>query len=46
MARAQEVKSEGVKLSQTEAPTPEESPQLEARGSGKTLLTKMAPNRE
>ena len=33
-------------MSQTEAPTPGESPQLEVRGSGKALLTKMAPNRE
>ena len=38
-ARAQEEKSEGAKVSQTEAPTPGESPQLEARGSGKALLT-------
>ena len=33
-------------MSQTEAPTPGESPQLEAGGSGKALPTKMAPNRE
>ena len=45
-AQAQEEKSEGAKVSQTEAPTPGESPQLEAGGSGKALPTKMAPNRE
>ena len=33
-------------MSQTETPTPGESPQLEMGGSGKALLTKMAPNRE
>ena len=44
--RAQEEESEGVKVFQTEAPTPGESPQLEVGGSGKALLTKMAPNRE
>ena len=33
-------------VSQTEAPTPEEPPELEVGGSGKVLLTKMAPNRE
>ena len=46
MARAHEEKSEGAKVSQTEAPTPGESPQLEMGGSGKELLTKMAPDRE
>ena len=46
MAQAQEEKSEGVKVSQTEAPTPGESPQLEAGGSGTTLPTKMVPDRE
>ena len=46
VARAQEEKSEGTKVSQTEAPTPGESPQLEAGGSDKELLTKTAPNRE
>ena len=46
MARAQEERSEGVKVFQTEAPTPGESPQLEMGGSGKALPTKMAPNRE
>ena len=33
-------------MSQTEAPTPGESPQLEAGGSGKALLTKMVPDRK
>ena len=46
MASAQEEKSEGVKVSQTEAPTPGESPQIEAGGSGKALPTKMVPDRE
>ena len=46
VAQAQEEKSEGAKMSQTEAPTPGESPQLEVGGSGKALLTKMAPDRE
>ena len=46
MARAQEEKSKGAKVSQTEAPTPGESPQLEAGGSGKILPTEMAPNSE
>ena len=46
VARAQEETSEGAKVSQTEAPTPGESPQLEAGGSGKAPLTKMVPNRE
>ena len=46
VARAQEEKSEGVKVSQTEAPTPGESPQLEVGGSGKALPTKTVPNRE
>ena len=46
VAGAQEEKSEGVKVSQTEAPTPGESPQVEVEGSGKALPTKMAPNRE
>ena len=45
-ARAQEEESEGVKVSQTEAPTPGESPQLEVGGSDKALPTKMAPDRE
>ena len=46
VARAQEEKSEEAKVSQTEAPTPGESPQLEVGGSGKALPTKMAPDRE
>ena len=46
VARAQEEKSEGSKVSQTEAPTPGESPQLEAGGSGKALPTKTVPDRE
>ena len=33
-------------MSQTEAPTPGESPQLEVGGSGKKLPTEMAPNSE
>ena len=39
-------KVRGGEVSQTEAPTPGDSPQLEVGGSGKALLTKMAPNRE
>ena len=39
-------RSEGVKVSPTEAPTPRESPQLEVGGSGKALPIKTAPNRE
>ena len=46
VARAQEEKFEGAKVSQTEAPTPWESPQLEAGGSGKALPTKMVSDRE
>ena len=46
MARAQEEKLKGAKASQTEAPTPGESPQLEVGGSGKTLPTEMAPDSE
>ena len=46
VARAQEEKPEGVKVSQTEAPTLGESPQLETGGSGKVLPTNMEPNRE
>ena len=45
-AQAQEEKSKGAKVSQTEAPTPGESPQLEVGGSGEALPTKTAPNRE
>ena len=33
-------------VSQTEAPTSEEPPELKAGGSGKALPTKMAPDRE
>ena len=46
VTQAQEERSKGAKASQTEAPTPGEPPKLEARGSGKALPTKMAPNRE
>ena len=46
VARAREEESKGAKVSQTEAPTPGESPQLEVRGIGKTLPTEMAPNSE
>ena len=46
MAQGREGRSEGAKVSQTEAPTPWESPQLEAGGSGKALPIKTAPNRE
>ena len=46
VARAQEEKSEGAKTSQTEAPTPGESSQLEVGGSGKALPTKTVPDRE
>ena len=46
MAQAQEERSKGAKASQTQAPTPEEPPELNAGGSGKVLPTKMAPNRE
>ena len=45
-AQAQEEKFKGAKVSQTEAPTPGESPQLETGGSDKVLPTKMAPDRE
>ena len=45
-AQAQEVRSKGATVSQTEAPTSEEPPELEVGGSGKALLTKMAPNKE
>ena len=46
VAQAQEVRLKGATVSQTEAPTSEEPPELEAGGSGKALLTKMAPDRE
>ena len=45
-AQSQEVRSKGATASQTEAPTPEEPPELEAGGSGKVLPTKMALDRE
>ena len=45
-AQSQEVRLKGATASQPEAPTPEEPPELEAGGSGKALLTKMAPDRE
>ena len=46
MARAQEEKSKGTKVSQTEAPTPGESPQPELGDGGKALPTKTALDRE
>ena len=46
VAQSQEVRLKGATASQAEAPTSEESPELQAGGSGKTLPTKMAPNRE
>ena len=46
VAQAQEERSEGAKVSQTEAPTPGEPPELEVGGSGTALPTKTAPNRE
>ena len=45
-AQGLEGRSEGAKVSPTEAPTPGESPQIEAGGSGKALPIKTAPNRE
>ena len=45
-AQSQEVRSKGATVSQTEAPTSEEPPELEAGGSGKALSTKMASDRE
>ena len=39
-------KVQGEKVSPTEAPTPQESPQLEAGASGKALPIKTAPHRE
>ena len=45
-AQGWEGRSEGAKVSQTEAPTPQESPQLEVGGSGKALPIKTAPHRE
>ena len=46
MAQGLEGRSEGVKVSPTEAPTPGESPQIEAGSSGKALPIKTAPHRE
>ena len=45
-AQSQEVRLKGAMASQTGAPTPAEPPELKVGGSGKALLTKMAPNRE
>ena len=45
-AQSQELRSKGATMPQTEAPTPEEPPELKVGGSGKVLPTKMAPNRE
>ena len=45
-AQSREVMLKGAMASQTEAPTSEEPPELEAGGSGKVLPTKMAPDRE
>ena len=45
-AQGLEGRSEGAKVSPTEAPTPGKSPQLEAGGSGKALPIKTAPHRE
>ena len=46
VAQSQEVRSKGAVVSQTEAPTSEEPPELEVGGSGKALPTKTAPDRE
>ena len=46
VAQSQEVRSKGETVSQTEAPTSEEPPELKAGGSSKVLLTKTAPDRE
>ena len=46
MAQGLEERSEGAKLSHTEAPTPRESPQPEAGGSGVALLIETIPHRE
>ena len=45
-AQGLEQRSEGVKLSPTEAPNPRESPQPEAGGSGAALPIKTIPHRE
>ena len=46
VAQSQEVRSKGATASQVEAPTSEESPELQVGGSGKAPPTKTAPNRE
>ena len=46
VAQGLEGRSEEVKVSPTEAPTPGESPQLEVGGSGKALPIKTTPHRE
>ena len=46
VAQGLEGRSEVVKVSPTEVPTPGESPQIEAEGSGKALPNKTAPHRE
>ena len=46
VAQGLEGRSEGVKVSPTEAPTPWQSPQLEAGGSDKALPIKTAPHRK
>ena len=46
VAQGLEGRSEGAKVSPTEAPTPGESPQIEEGGSGKALSIKTTPNRE
>ena len=46
MAQGLEGRSKGVKVSPTEAPTPGESPQPEAGGSGAALPIKTTPHRE
>ena len=46
VAQGLEGRSEGVKVSPTEEPTPEESPQPEAGGSGAALPIKTTPHRE
>ena len=46
VAQSQEVRSKGATVSQTEAPTSEEPPELEPGGSSKVFQTKTAPDRE
>ena len=43
VAQAQEERSKGAKVSQKEAPTPEEPPELEVGGSGKVLPKRWLP---